>query len=317
MRCFVTGGAGFIGSHLADRLLDEGHPVTAYDDFSTGHRSFLEAALAHPGFRLVEGDVSDAPRLRAALSGHEIVFHLAGNADVRHGTADPRRDLERNTLATSGVLEAMRAVGVRRIAFFSTGSVYGEPAVFPTPERAPFPVQTSLYGASKLAGEGLVAAYCSGFGFEGRVFRLVSVLGERYSHGHVVDFLRKLRADPSRVEVLGDGSQRKSYVYVQDCVDAVLLGCARGSGPLDVFNVGTDEHCSVDESLGWICERLGAQPDRSYTGGPRGWPGDSPFIHLDCARLRALGWQPRLSIREGVLRTVDYLERNAWLLERA
>jgi UDP-glucose 4-epimerase len=317
VRCFVTGGAGFVGSHLVDRLLDDGRPVTVFDDFSTGRRAFLAAAALRPGFRLVEGDVRDEPRLRAALAGHDAVFHLAGNADVRRGTEDPRRDLERNTLATSAVLEAMRAAGVRRIAFFSTGSVYGEPAVFPTPEQAPFPVQTSLYGASKLAGEGLVAAYCAGFGFQGWVFRLVSVLGERYSHGHVVDFVRKLRADPHRVEVLGDGSQRKSYVDVRDCVDAVVLACAHASGPVDVFNVGTDEHCTVDESLDWICERLGTRPERRYTGGARGWPGDSPFIHLDCSRLRALGWRPRVSIREAVQRTVDYLQRNAWLLERA
>lgn len=315
-RYFVTGGCGFIGSHLVERLLREGHAVTAYDNLSSGCPAFLAEALAGPGLRLVEGDVRDAERLRAALAGHDFVFHLAANADVRHGTEDPRRDLEQNTLGTFFVLEAMRACGVRRIAFASTGSVYGEPERFPTPEDCPFPVQTSLYGAAKLAGEGLLGAYCSGFGFQGFVFRLASVLGERYGHGHVVDFVRQLRADPRRIEVLGDGRQLKSYVYVHDCTDAMLLAVARASAPFNVFNVARDDCCSVDESLGWICARLGVAPERRYTGGARGWPGDSPTIHLDISRLRALGWQPRLGIREAVLRTVDYLEANPWRLER-
>lgn len=299
-----------------ERLLREGHDVTAYDDLSSGRRAFLEQAGQHSGFCLVEGDVLDAERLRAALAGHDVVFHLAANADVRHGSEQPRRDLEQNTLATLGLLEAMRACGVRRIVFTSTGSVYGEPSVFPTPESCPFPLQTSLYGASKLAGEGLIAAYGSGFGLEGVILRLVSILGERYSHGHVFDFVKKLRADPWRIEILGDGHQRKSYLHVHDLLDAMLLALGHAAKPVSVFNVGSDEYCSVDDSLGWICARLGVAPQRHYTGGPRGWVGDSPFVFLDCSRLRSLGWQPRLGIRDSVLRTVDYLEANPWLLER-
>lgn len=313
----MTGGAGFIGSHLVERLLDGGHQVTAYDNLATGHAAFLARAREHPGFRLVEADVLDAERLRAALAGHDVVFHLAANADVRHGAEHPRRDLQQNTLATFGVLEAMRAAGVRRLVFTSTGSVYGEPSVFPTPESCPFPLQTSLYGASKLAGEGLIAAYCAGFGFEGVIFRLVSILGERYSHGHVVDFVKKLRADPRQIEVLGDGRQRKSYLHVNDLISALLLALGLTPEPVSVFNVGSDEYCTIDQSLSWICERLGTEPRRHYTGGPRGWIGDSPFIFLDCSRLRALGWRPRFGIRDSVLRTVDYLEANPWLLERS
>jgi UDP-glucose 4-epimerase len=315
-RCFVTGGAGFIGSHLAEGLLDSGREVTVYDNLATGRRAFLAAASANPRFRLVEGDVLDADRLRAAMAGHDVVFHLAANADVRHGIEDPRRDLEQNTLGTFGVLEAMRATGLRRVAFSSTSSVYGEPEVFPTPEDCAFPVQTSFYGAAKLAAEALIAAYCSGFGFQGLVFRLVSCLGERYSHGHVFDFVKKLRVDPGRIEVLGDGRQRKSYLYVRDCVEAMLLALARSTEPLSVFNVGTDEQCTVDDSLDWICGRIGARPERRYAGSPRGWIGDSPCVQLDTARLRALGWRPTLGIRESVLRTVDYLQANPWLLDR-
>jgi len=316
MRCFVTGGAGFVGSVLVDRLLAEGHQVTAYDNFSTGQRPFLAEAERQTGFRLVEGDVLDAPRLQSAMAGHDLVFHLAANADVRSGLEEPRRDLQQNTVATFHVLEAMRATGARRIAFASTGSVYGEPEVFPTPETCPFPTQTSLYGASKLAGEGLIAAYCAGFGFQGVAFRFVSILGERYTHGHVFDFYKKLRADPRRIEVLGDGRQRKSYLHVQDCVDAVLLAMARAGDGFEVFNLGTDGYCTVDESLGWICDHLGLSPERRYTGGVRGWVGDSPFILLDTAKIRGLGWTPRVGIRDGVIRTLEYLRANPWVLER-
>src|SRR5215510_2149533 len=176
MRYFVTGGAGFIGSNMVDRLLAYGHAVTVYDNFSTGQRRFLDMVQESPAFRLVVGDLLDVPRLTEALAGHDFVFHLAANADVRFGIEHPRRDLEQNTIATFNILEAMRANGVRRIAFSSTGSIYGEPDVFPTPETCPFPAQTSLYGASKLAGEGLIAAYCSGFAFQAYVFRFVSIL---------------------------------------------------------------------------------------------------------------------------------------------
>ncbi len=315
MRAFVTGGAGFVGSNLVDRLLAEGHEVTAYDNFSTGRRTFLAEALVHPRFRLVEGDTLDLPRLTGSLAGHDLVFHLAANADVRFGTEHPRRDLEQNTLATFNVLEAMRSAGVRRIAFSSTGSIYGEPQVFPTPERCPFPVQTSLYGASKLAGEGLLEAYCTGFGFEAHIFRFVSVLGERYSHGHVFDFYTQLLQNPGEIEVLGNGRQRKSYLYVQDCIDAMLAALERSHEPVNVFNLGTEECCTVDESLGWICSCLDLEPRRRYTGGERGWIGDSPLILLDTSRIRALGWQPKLTIRQGILRTLEYLRANPWLLQ--
>jgi UDP-glucose 4-epimerase len=316
MRAFITGGAGFIGSNLVDRLLADGQSVTVYDNFSTGQRRFLDKAQERPGFRLVEGDVLDLARLAEALTDHDFVFHLAANADVRFGTVHPRKDLEQNTVATFNVLEAMRANDVRRIAFSSTGSIYGEPDVFPTPETCPFPIQTSLYGASKLAGEGLIAAYCAGFGFQGYIFRFVSILGERYTHGHVFDFYRKLLLNPHQIEVLGNGKQRKSYLYVQDCIDAMLTVIERAAEPVNIFNLGADEYCQVDDSLGWICAHLDLNPERHYTGGERGWIGDSPFIFLDTTRVRALGWRPKLTIREGVIRTLDYLQANQWVLDR-
>ena len=315
MRAFVTGGAGFIGSSLVDRLLADGHHVVAYDNFSTGRREFLAQAGQHPRFTLIEGDMLDAARLTRSVADADVVFHLAANADVRFGTEHPRKDLDQNTIATFNVLEAMRANGVKRIAFSSTGSVYGEATVFPTPEDAPFPLQTSLYGASKLAGEGLIAAYAAGFGFEGCIFRFVSILGERYTHGHVFDFYRSLRNDPTRLRVLGDGRQRKSYLYIGDCLDAMLTAMERTRGEVQVFNLGTDHYCRVTDSIGWIAERLGVDPALEFTGGDRGWIGDNPFIFLDCAKIRRLGWAPKLTIRQGVERTLDYLRANSHLLE--
>jgi UDP-glucose 4-epimerase len=313
---FVMGCAGFIGSNLVDRLLQDGHEVVGYDSFVTGQPEFLTEARRSPRFTLIQGDTLDLDSLARAMRGAACVFHLAANADVRHGTEHPRRDLDQNAVATFNVLEAMRATGVRRLAFASTGSIYGEPTVFPTPEDAPFPVQTSLYGASKLAAEGMIQAYCEGFGFQGYIFRFVSILGERYTHGHVVDFYRQLRADPSRLRVLGNGKQRKSYLYVQDCIDAMLHAVDRARDPINIFNLGTEEYCTVDESLGWICAHLGLSPKRRYTGGERGWVGDSPFIFLDTAKIRSLGWRPALTVRDGVIRTLTYLQQNPWVLAR-
>lgn len=317
MRIVVTGGAGFIGSNLVDYLLARGHDVVSFDNFSTGRRQFLEQARTSPAFTSIEGDTTDPDALVRAFAGADFVFHLAANADVRHGTEHPRRDLEQNTIATYNVLEAMRATGVRRLAFSSTGSIYGEPHVFPTPEDAPFPVQTSLYGASKLAGEGLIAAYCEGFGFQAYIFRFVSLLGERYSHGHVFDFFRSLRQNPNELRVLGNGRQRKSYLYVQDCLDAMLLAIERSHDKVNIYNLGTDESCEVNDSIGWITSHLGIAPALSYTGGERGWIGDSPLITLDCRKIRALGWRPRLSIHEGVINTLEYLQSHLWLQDDA
>jgi UDP-glucose 4-epimerase len=309
----VTGCAGFIGSTLVDRLLADGHAVIGVDNFSTGQRRFLADAIQNPLFRLAELDLLDLEALISAFVGGEAVFHLAANADVRFGTSHPRKDLEQNTIATYNVLEAMRANGITRIAFSSTGSVYGESPVVPTPEDGPFPIQTSLYGASKAAGEGLISAYCEGFGFKACIFRFVSILGERYTHGHVFDFYEKLKADPSRLPVLGNGRQRKSYLYVQDCIDAILLAMEKADGKVNIFNLGVDGYCEVNDSIGWICETLGVTPQLQYSGGERGWIGDNPFIFLDTKRIQALGWKPKFTIREGVLKTVNYLRANEWV----
>lgn len=314
MRCFVTGAAGFIGSSLVDRLLSAGHSVVGYDNFATGQHQFIEGALKSPHFKLVEADLLDKDALGASITGSDIVFHLAANADVRFGLDHPFKDIEQNIIATYNVLEAMRANNVTRIAFSSTGSVYGEAAVIPTPENAPFPVQTSLYGNSKVAAEGLISSYCEGYGFQAFIFRFVSILGERYTHGHVFDFYQKLLADPAQLQVLGNGKQKKSYLYVQDCIDAMMLAIEMASDRINIFNLGLDEYCEVNQSIGWICQHLQLKPKLAYTGGERGWIGDNPFIFLDCSRIRALGWKPTRTIREGVVATLEYLVSNPWVI---
>ncbi len=311
----VTGCAGFIGSSLVDRLLRLGHSVTGIDNFSTGRLEFLQQASLNSRFRLCKVDLLDTASLKKIFAGHDAVFHLAANADVRFGTDHPGKDLEQNTIATYNVLEAMRANNIKRIAFSSTGSVYGEAAVVPTPEDGPFPVQTSLYGASKAACEGLIAAYCEGFGFQSWIFRFVSILGERYTHGHVFDFYRQLKADPSRLAVLGNGKQRKSYLYVQDCIDAMLLAIEKATEKVNIFNLGVNGYCEVNDSIGWICQELGVEPKIEYSGGDRGWIGDNPLIFLDTRKINSLGWSAKFSIREGVVSTVRYLRGNEWVFE--
>jgi UDP-glucose 4-epimerase len=317
-RVCVTGGAGFIGSNLADALSAANAEVVVVDDFRTGRPEFVESLLAEPTNRLVEGDILDPDVLIDAFEGCDWVFHLAANADVRNGLEHPTLDLQQNTVATSRVLEAMRVVGVSRIAFSSTGSIYGEPNVFPTPEDAPFPVQTSLYGASKLAAEGLIQAYASGFGFTGVIFRFVSILGERYTHGHVYDFFRALRSDPQTLSVLGDGLQRKSYLYVQDCIAAILRAVSHHDQDTGVYlyNLGHQETLLVRESIDIITKRMDVNPHIHYRGGQRGWVGDSPLIQLDTSRIRSLGWQPTKSIHESVELTVDWLEKNPYAWKR-
>ena len=309
----VTGGAGFIGSHVVDALIEGGARVTVVDNLVTGFREFV-----NPAAQLAEIDLLDTERLGEAMRGQEMVFHLAANADIKDGLSHPRKDVEQNVVATQNVLEAMRAHGVAKIAFSSTGSVYGEATVFPTPEDAPFPVQTSLYAASKVCGEGLLSAYAEGYGFTAWIFRFVSILGPRYTHGHVFDFWRKLKADPSSLHILGNGKQLKSYCHVNDCVNAILTTLAKSQSErrVHVHNIGRPDMLEVNQSVAWICAELGVTPKLGYSGGERGWVGDSPKILLDTKRLESLGWAPTASLHESVLDTLRWLEANPFVGER-
>ena len=321
---FITGVAGFIGSNLADRLLADGATVTGWDNLSTGQERFLDGAKKHPKFRLIRGDNLDLPALTAAMKGADFVLHLAANADIKDGWQHPRKDLEQNTIATFNVLEAMRANGVKRIGFSSTGSTYGEALVTPerpTPATDLFPIQSSLSGASKVAGEGLISAYAEGGQIdEAYIFRFVSILGERYTHGHVFDFYKQLLEHPGHLRVLGDGTQRKSYLYVQDCVDAILHVTRQHTARdakhhTQIYNLGTPEYVQVNQSIGYICAALGVTPKIEHTGGNKGWIGDNPFIFLDTKKIQSTGWKAKLTIEQGIIRTLRWLEANRWVYE--
>ena len=312
---FVTGASGFIASNLVDYLLkNNNNTVIGYDNFTTGNRAFLESSINNTNFKIIEGDILDFEKLKLSMVGCDFVFHLAANADVRFGTEHVDKDLKQNTIGTFNVLEAMRSNNIKKIAFSSTGSVYGEAKIIPTPEDAPFPIQTSFYGASKLAGESLLAAFAEGFNFQVWIFRFVSILGERYSHGHVYDFYKQLLKDSTKLAVLGNGKQRKSYLYVGDCIDAIMVALDKANDKVNIINLGTDEFCEVNDSIGWISDYLRLNPVLSYTGTERGWIGDNPFIFLDTRKIRNFGWKPKYTIKEGIIKTIQYLENNQWLL---
>jgi UDP-glucose 4-epimerase len=315
---FVTGAAGFIASNLVARLLEDGHEVIAYDNFSTGQEKFLESVLQNPNFKLIKADLLDEPALNSAIKNVDAVWHLAANADVRFGINHPRKDLQQNTIATSNLLEAMRTNDIRELYFSSTGSVYGESKQIPTTEDAPFPIQTSLYGASKLSCEAMIAAYCEGFQMKARVFRFVSILGEHYTHGHIFDFVNQLKTHPDTLNVLGDGNQRKSYLYVKDCVQAMMTisnDLKASNKNFDIYNLGTDEYCTVKDSISYITARLNLKPKIIFAGGNKGWIGDNPFIYLDTKKIRSLGWTNNLTIQQGIQKPVDGLTQHDWVFK--
>ncbi len=314
MKAFVTGGAGFIGSHIVDRLLAEGNEVTIYDNFSTGKELFITHHQKNPKFRSIKGDVLDFEKLKEAMKGHEFVFHLQANADVRGGIKETRIDLEQNTIATWNILEAMKENNIKKIAFASSATVYGEPTTFPTPEHNEL-IQTSLYGASKLAGEAMIQAYGEYYGIQCFIFRFVSWIGERYTHGVIFDFIKKLQKNPKELEILGDGNQKKSYLYVGDGVEGIFFAIKHFKEKKNIFNLGHTEFMNVQKVADIICEELDLE-NVTYkcTGSARGWKGDSPFVHLDIGKLQKVGWTPKISIEEGIRRTVRYLKENPKVL---
>ena len=303
----VTGAAGFIGSTLVDYLLNQGIQVLGIDNFSTGRIEFLKNALRDPKFTLIQEDLYLSEGLSNAFIGMDAIFHFAANADVRFGPDHPRRDLEQNTIVTHNVLEAARISGVKNFIFSSTGSVYGEADEVPTPENTAFPVQTSLYGASKLACEGMIAAYAESFGMQTWIFRFVSILGPRYTHGHVYDFYRQLMKHPETLNVLGNGHQKKSYLHVSDCIEAIDVSLRKTSKPVNIINLGVDGHCEVRDSVGWITNEMGLDPQIQFGTESKGWIGDNPLIHLSTRKIEGLGWKPKFTIEEGVRDTVRFL----------
>ena len=303
----VTGGAGGIGHVLVRGLLHRGWKVRVLDNFSSGTRGNLQDLVGDRRVEILEGDVLDASLLRRGVEGTQFVWHLSANPDVRRGKEITQLDLEQGTVATQRVLEAMRHGSVRNIAFSSSSVVYGLPTVFPTPEDYGPLLPESLYGASKLASEGLVSAFVHTFGFRAWVFRFANVCGPGATHGVIYDFLEKLRRDPLRLEVLGDGAQRKGYLHVEDCVEAMIYVTEHAKEPVNVFNLAPEDTISVAE----IAQRVvaAAAPDAriDYTGGTKGWAGDVPRQHLSIERLRRLGFTPRYRSAEVVEETIRAL----------
>lgn len=310
----VTGAAGFIGSNLIDNLLHQNFHVVGIDNLSTGRIEFIEFALKNPKFEFVEMDLFTDSNIIRAFKDCCTIYHLSANADVRFGSKRPNIDLEQNTITTHKVLEAARIEGIAKFIFSSTGSVYGEPTIIPTPENAPFPLQTSLYGASKLACEALIQAYSESFGIQAWIFRFVSILGPRYTHGHVVDFLIQLLNNPNQLQVLGNGHQKKSYLHIEDCIEGINLGVKAEKNRINIFNLGGDGICQVRDSIGWITDELKINPEILYGTESRGWIGDNPIIHLDTQKIRKLGWNPNYSIEESVRETVRYLLKHRYLI---
>ncbi len=301
MKILVTGGAGFIGSHVVDGLIDAGHEIVVLDDLSSGDEKFINPHVDKEGFQfhkidLLQGDIT------GFFEGVEEVWHLAANPEVRLGAENTRIHLEQNVIATYNVLEAMRTKEVRRITFTSTSTVYGEADKLPTPEDYPT-IPISLYGASKLACEALIASYCHTFDMHAWIYRFANVIGRRSSHGVIYDFINKIRGNPAELEILGDGNQTKSYIYVDDCIEAMFAGLkAKGKNRVNIFNIGTDDMIIVKRIAEIVCEEMqvSPKPEFKFTGGKRGWKGDVPIMLLDASKLNKLGWRQRYNSEEAV-----------------
>jgi len=311
----VTGGYGFIGSNLVAELLNRGDEVIIIDNFSTGSELFLDKYLQKNSFTLKMDLLADSyidlvPKLR----GVSTIYHLAANADVRGGWSDTGRDIKQNILVSHNVAEIARTLSVEEVIFTSTGCVYGDSFVMPTPETHPFPIQTSLYGASKIAAEGIFSAYSNQGAFKSTVFRFVSVLGPNYHHGHVIDFVRQLESNPNSLKILGNGKQRKSYISVEDCVSALIH--LRGENRFEVFNIGHDYFIDVLESARIITQKLGLNPKIQVDESDRGWVGDNPFTFLDNAKARKYGWKPSTNIVDAIGFTANWIKQNNWVLAK-
>lgn len=312
MNILVTGAAGFIGSNLVDLLLEKNHKVLGIDNFSTGKKEFLSKAFQNSNFTIIDKDINDMGLENDNFKNIDAIFHLAANADVKDGPKHPTKDLKENTINTSKILEIGRKNKIKKIIFSSTGSVYGEHFEIPTKEDSSFPIQTSLYGASKLAGEGLLSSYSYAYGIQSYIFRFVSILGPRYTHGHVVDFYEKLKRDKARLHILGDGTQKKSYLHVSDCIRALDLALNdKRKNLVNIYNIGTPEIITVEDSAKIISRYLNLNPVFEYSGGSRGWIGDNPHIHLCCKKIKEeLGWEPLKNIRDSLIDTLSYLTKN-------
>jgi UDP-glucose 4-epimerase len=316
-RFFVAGGAGFIGSHLVDRLMADGHEVTVYDNLSSGKLEFISQHLGNGRFRFVQADLLDLYTLCREITGHRVVFHLAANPEAREGIQHTDLDLRVGTIATYNVLEAMRRNKVKDIVFASSGTVYGETPVKPIPEDYGPLLPISLYGASKLACEGLISAFCGTFGMRAWVFRFANVGGGRTTHGVIYDFIHKLNRNPKELEILGDGTQEKPYLLVDDCIDGILFAWQHAQEQVNVFNLGCPSSTNVDAIARMLVEEMGLKGvEFHHTGGDRGWPGDVPQVRYDVTKMTKLGWKARYTSDEAVREAIRRILRELWTEQR-
>ena len=313
----ITGCAGFIGSNLIPHLLKNNFSVIGVDNFRTGKKEFISKYLNNKNFLFKKKNLNKNVDLKNVFKNKiDIVFHMAANADVRKGYLNPLNDLKFNTIMTSKILEYVRIKKIKEFVFCSTGSIYGESKNIPTPENDKFPIQTSMYGASKLACEGLIQAYSEAYNLKSYIFRFVSILGEHYTHGHIYDFCKQLFNNPGYLNALGDGSQTKSYLNIDDCISAIMIAINKSKDKTNIYNLGTNEHINVKQSIEIICKELKVNPKISFSGGKRGWIGDSPFIFLSNKKIRSLGWKPKFKIKESVEQTTRYLKNNKWVFKK-
>ena len=311
-KILITGGAGFIGSHLVDSLVSEGYEVTVIDNLSSGNKEYIGPHLDKPNFTFLEADLLDEPAINEACSEIDLIYHVAANPDVRLGAENTKVHFDQNILTTYNLLEAMRKNNVENIAFTSTSTVYGEAKVIPTPEDYGPLVPISLYGASKLASEALITSYCHTFDMNCWLFRFANIIGSRSNHGIIFDFIRKLKANPETLEILGDGQQSKSYLHVTQCVEAILFVVKNAKGVdsenVNIFNIGSEDTISATEIGEAVVKEMGlADVTFNYTGGSRGWKGDVPKMCLAVEKLKNLGWKPEINSGESVRQTVREL----------
>jgi len=313
MKYLVTGGAGFIGSHIVDYLISQSHKVYVYDNFSTGKEFFVKHHIKNSNFELTRGDILDTKKLSKAMKGIDFVFHMAANADVKAGFHDHYIDHMQNLTGTHSVLEAMYRNNVKKIVFASTSSVYGDALIHPTPEDYPFE-PTSLYGATKAACESYIYSYANYYNMQAYIFRFVSFIGQRYTHGIIFDVLKKIRKNPKVLTLLSDGTPKKSSIYVSDGVNAMFKVISSKSDQINIFNIGHDDILTVDEIVNTILEQANIKIKKEYLGGNKGWVGDNNFVYLENKKIKKLGWKPKYSFKEGIKKTVVYLDKSGLIL---
>ncbi|WP_300608446.1 NAD-dependent epimerase/dehydratase family protein [Methanohalophilus sp.] len=307
-KILVTGGAGFIGSHIVDRLMETVNEVIVFDNFSSGNMEFIEHHVGKSKFKLIKGDLLNTEDINKACESVDLVYHVAANPDVKLGAVDTRVHFDQNITATYNLLEAMRKNNVSNIAFTSTSTVYGEAEIIPTPEDYGPLVPISLYGASKLACEALIMSYSHTFDMKSWIFRFANIVGDRSTHGIIVDFIKKLRDDPEQLEILGDGKQSKSYLHVEECVKAIMFAVDKSNEAVNIFNVGSEDIINATEIGKVVVEEMGLKNVQfTYTGGNRGWKGDVPRMLLGIDKLKKLGWNPVYSSKRSVRETAHCL----------